>query len=557
MKEKVKTQTGGRLLIDCLLRQGATIGYSVPGESYLGVLDALYDVPDQLKLIICRQEGSVAFMAEAHGRLTGKPGLGFVTRGPGAANAVIGVQTAHLDGTPMILFVGQVPRKNRERGAFQELDLKGLFGSMAKLVMDIDDATRIPEIISRAYRTACSGRPGPVILGLPDDMQLDEVIATPGDLIKPTRSGPGEKALNELKKIIANAQKPLVLIGAKPSTWSQKANDYIQKFIENYNLPVATVFRRQDQFDNGHKNYVGVKGVGNDPKLEEYVDEADVLIIIGAEMTDIETNGYQKYDIPNPRQKLVHISSGHEDIGRVFQADLSIVCDMNEFAKSLSDLKPSIQPPWDDWVKKGHKNYQDFTINKGNMQDADLAGIMKWLSKTLPDDTIVSFGAGNYTQWIQRYFSHNLFGTQVATQSAIMGYSVPAAISAGMLYPEKTILSFAGDGCFLMNGQEIATAIRYNTNVKFIVINNSRYGSIQMHQEKRFPERSIAVELTNPDFAALARAYGIPAMQVKTINDFIETYTELNRTAGPALIEIITDPDVITPSIMLSDLRKG
>jgi acetolactate synthase-1/2/3 large subunit len=230
---------------------------------------------------------------------------------------------------------------------------------------------------------------------------------------------------------------------------------------------------------------------------------------------------------------------------------------MNEFAKSLSDLKPSIQPPWDDWVKKGHKNYQDFTINKGNMQDADLAGIMKWLSKTLPDDTIVSFGAGNYTQWIQRYFSHNLFGTQVATQSAIMGYSVPAAISAGMLYPEKTILSFAGDGCFLMNGQEIATAIRYNTNVKFIVINNSRYGSIQMHQEKRFPERSIAVELTNPDFAALARAYGIPAMQVKTINDFIETFTELNRTAGPALIEIITDPDVITPSIMLSDLRKG
>jgi len=557
MKEQIKTQTGGRLLIDCLLKQGATIGYSVPGESYLGVLDALYDVPDQLKLIICRQEGSVAFMAEAHGRLTGKPGLGFVTRGPGAANAVIGVQTAHLDGTPMILFVGQVPRKNRERGAFQELDLKGLFGSIAKLVMDIDDATRIPEIISRAYRTACSGRPGPVILGLPDDMQLDDVIATPGDLIKPTRSGPSEEALNELKKIIVNARKPMVLIGAKPSTWSQQANDYIQKFVENHNLPVATVFRRQDQFDNGHQNYVGVKGVGNDPKLEEYVDEADLLIIIGAEMTDIETNGYQKYDIPNPRQKLVHISSGHEDIGRVFQADLSIVCDMNEFAKSLSDLKPSIQPSWGDWVKKGHKNYQAFTLNKGNMQDADLAGIMKWLSKTLPDDTIVSFGAGNYTQWIQRYFSHNQFGTQVATQSAIMGYSVPAAISAGMLYPEKTILSFAGDGCFLMNGQEIATAIRYNTNVKFIVINNSRYGSIQMHQEKRFPERSIAVDLTNPDFAALARAYGIPAMQVKTINDFIETFTDLNKTAGPCLIEIITDPDVITPSIMLSDLRKG
>jgi len=552
-----KTQSGGRLLVDCLINQGANIGYAVPGESFLGVLDALYDVPEELKLIICRQEGSVAFMAEAHGRLTGKPGLGFVTRGPGAANAVIGVQTAHLDGTPMILFVGQVPRKNRERGAFQELDLKGLFGSISKMVMDIDDAERIPEIISRAYRTACSGRPGPVILGLPDDMQLDEVTAIPSKSIVPTKSGPSATALTELEKIISNAHKPLVLLGAKPSTWNQQANDNIQKFIENHNLPVATVFRRQDQFNNNHPNYVGVKGVGNDPKLEAFVAQADALIIIGAEMTDIETNGYQKYDIPNPTQKLVHVSCGHEDIGRVFQADLSIVCDMSEFAKAASELKPTDQHPWTDWVKQGHKNYQVFSQDKGNMQDADLAGVMKWLDETLPEDTIVSFGAGNYTQWVQRYFSHNQFGTQVATQSAVMGYSVPAAISAGMLYPEKTILSFAGDGCFLMNGQEIATAVRYNTNVKFIVINNSKYGSIQMHQEKHFPDRSIAVDLTNPDFAALARAYGMPAMQINTIAEFIESFIELNKTSGPCLIEIVTDPNVITPSIMLSDLRKG
>mgnify|MGYP003669994722 CR=1 FL=1 len=557
MTEQRKAQTGGRLLVDCLLNQGASIGYSVPGESYLGVLDALYDVPDQLKLIICRQEGSVAFMAEAHGRLTGKPGLGFVTRGPGAANAVIGVQTAHLDGTPLILFVGQVPRKNRERGAFQELDLKGLFGSIAKLVMDIDDAARIPEIIARAYRTACSGRPGPVVLGLPDDMQLDEVAAAPAKLIEPTRSAPSADALNELQNIILTAQKPLILIGTKPSTWNQQANDNIQKFVENHKLPVATVFRRQDQFDNNHPNYVGVKGVGTDPKLEAFVDQADALIIIGAEMTDIETNGYRKYDIPHPRQKLVHVSSGHEDIGRVFQADLSIVCDMTEFAKAASELEPNDQHPWEGWVKQGHKNYQEFSLDKGNMQDADLAGVMKWLDETLPDDTIVSFGAGNYTQWVQRYFSHNQFGTQLATQSAVMGYSVPAAISASMLHQERTILSFAGDGCFLMNGQEIATAVRYNTNVKFIVINNSRYGSIQMHQEKRFPERSIAVDLTNPDFAALARAYGMPAMQVHTIDDFIKSFIELNKTDGPCLIEILTDPNVITPSIMLSDLRKG
>lgn len=551
------TRTGGQLLVDCLLSQGAEIGYSVPGESYLGVLDALYDVPDELKLIICRQEGSVAFMAEAYGSLTGKPGLGFVTRGPGAANAVIGVQTAHLDGSPMILFVGQVPRKNRERGAFQELDLKGLFGSIAKLVMDIDDAARIPEIISRAYRTACSGRPGPVVLGLPDDMQRDLVTALPSKPVAPTLNAPGEAAMGHMHDIISQAKRPLVLLGAKPCTWNQQATDNMQKFVESHNLPLATVFRRQDQFDNAHANYVGVKGVGNDPKLEKLVAEADTLLVIGAEMTDIETNGYTKYSIPDGEKRLIHIGVGHEDLGRVFQAELSVACNMTAFAAAAAELPALNETPWSDWVKQGRQAYEEFSENKGNMQQADLAGMIKWLDQTLPDDTIVSFGAGNYTQWVQRYFSHNQFGTQLATQSAVMGYSVPAAISASLLYPKKSVLSFAGDGCFLMNGQELATAVKYNAGVRFIVINNSLYGSIMMHQEKSFPNRSIAIELENPDFAKLASAYAIPSARVDNLEDFQQAFDKMREHNGPGLIEIITEQEIVTPSLTLSDLRKA
>ena len=557
MENNPNTRTGGQLLVECLISQGAKFGYCVPGESYLGVLDALYEVKDKLELIICRQEGSVAFMAEAHGRLTGLPGLGFVTRGPGAANAVIGVQTAHLDGTPMILFVGQVPRKNRERGAFQELDLKGLFGSIAKLVMDIDHADRIPEIISRAYRTACSGRPGPVVIGLPDDMQLELTQALPCKKIIPTKTGPGSDSLIQLSEMISAAQRPLILLGAKPSNWCQTASDDLQKFVENFDLPVATVFRRQDQFDNSHPNYVGIKGVGNDPQLEKLVGEADTLIVIGAEITDIESNGYTKYGIPNPTQKLIHICANHYDLGKVFQPDLAIVSDYKEITRALSLLPRAEKTPWSDWVKQGRENYLKFTTDPGHYQEADLAGIMMWLRKSTAEDTIVTFGAGNYTQWVQRYYGYTKFGNQMATQSAIMGYSVPAAISASLLYPERTILSFAGDGCFLMNGQEMATAARYNTNVMFIVINNSLYGSIQMHQERRFPNRSMACDLTNPEFDKLAQAYGLPARKVTSLDDFKLAYEELDKTSGPCLIEIVTGQDILTPSLKLADLRKG
>jgi acetolactate synthase I/II/III large subunit len=557
MNTDIKIRTGGQLLVDCLLSQGAELGYSVPGESYLGVLDALYDAKNDFDLIICRQEGSVAFMAEAHGRLTGRPGLGFVTRGPGAANAVIGVQTAHLDGTPMILFVGQVPRKNRERGAFQELDLKGLFGSISKLVMDIDDPERIPEIISRAYRSSVSGRPGPVIIGLPDDMQLEETNAKVCQPVIPTKTGASHEALQQLTSEISTSERPLILLGAKPSQWSQACNDHLKNFVEKYDLPIATVFRRQDQFDNNHPNYVGVKGVGNDPALEKLVGEADTLVIIGAEITDIESNGYTKYEIPNPSKNLIHLCSNHDDLGRVFQPNLAVVSDYEELTQALSQLSSLNKTPWSGWVRKARILYQEFSNDPGNYQKADLSGIIKWLRETTKGDTIVSFGAGNYTQWIQRYFNHTKFGTQLATQSAVMGYSVPAAISASLLYPERTILSFAGDGCFLMNGQEIATAARYNTKVKFIVINNSLYGSIQMHQEKSFPNRSIACDLTNPEFDKLAIAFGIPAKKVSSLAEFKAAYEELDKVNGPCLIEITTDPAIVTPSIMLTDLRKG
>ena len=550
-------KTAGELLVECLLNHDSKLGFTVPGESFLGVLDALYDRQDDFQLVVCRQEGGAAFMAEAYGKLIGRPGIAFVTRAPGATNASIGVVTAHLDATPMILFVGQISRENEGRTAFQEIDLRSVFGSMAKMVVELSDGERIPELVSRAYYTACSGRPGPVVIGLPDDMLTDRVridVAI-GDPYRDVHTYPSPAALEQLRDYIAGASRPLVLLGG--SRWSQDACDDFRQFAESFQLPVATAFRRQDLFPNRHPLYMGSKGPGVDPSPESMRD-ADLLLVVGAALSEIMTRAYTNTAIPRPAQKLVHVCSGPEELGRTYQPDLAIACDMPSFARAARELEAPEGPrKWKTWLTKGRASYEAFIKPKVLTEThADLAQVMSWLNETLPDDTLICVGAGNYTHWVMRYYAYQQFGTQLATQCAVMGYSVPAAITASLLHPERLVVAFAGDGCFLMNGQELATAVKYDTNTKFIVVNNNMYGSIRMHQERKFPERPMATALTNPDFAQLAKAYGIPSAVANSNDEFESVFTELAKAKGPALIEIRTDPNVSNPTATIGDLRN-
>ncbi len=550
-------KTAGELLVECLLNQGCELGFTVPGESFLGVLDALYDRQDDFRLVVCRQEGGAAFMAEAYGKLTGRPGIVFVTRAPGATNASIGVVTAHLDATPMILFVGQTSRGNDGRTAFQEIDLRATFSSMAKMVVEVNDPERIPELVSRAYYTACSGRPGPVVIGLPDDMLTDRVRSDVqiGDPYQDVHTYPSPAALEQLRGLIAGASQPLVIVGG--SRWSQEACDDFRHFAESFQLPVATAFRRQDLFPHRHPLYVGSKGPGVDPTPDSMTD-ADLLLVVGAPLSELMTRAYTNMAIPRPAQKLVHVCSGPEELGRTYQPDLAIACDMPSFARAARELEaPEGPPKWKTWLTKGRASYEAFIKPKVLTEThADMARAVSWLNETLPDDTLICVGAGNYTHWVLRYYEYQQFGTQLATQCAVMGYSVPAAITASLLHPERLVVAFAGDGCFLMNGQELATAVKYDTNTKFIVVNNNMYGSVRMHQERKFPGRPMAIDLTNPDFAQLAKAYGIPSA-VATSNDEFETaFTDLAKAKGPALIELRTDPNVSNPTATIDDLRN-
>jgi acetolactate synthase-1/2/3 large subunit len=548
--------TAGQLLVDCLIHHGSELGFTVPCESFLGVLDALYDREDDFKLVVCRQEGGAAFMAEAYGKLTGRPGIAFVTRGPGATNASIGVLTAHLDATPMILFVGQITRSTEGRAAFQGIDLQSMFGGMAKLVIDVQDAKRIPELLSRAYYTACSGRPGPVVIGLPDDMQYDSVAVPLGEPYQDVQTYPSPTALAELRTHLSSAKKPLVLVGG--SRWSQQACDRFRQFIDNYQLPVAAFFRRQDLFDNHHPSYVGSKAPGVNPKLEAMIREADVLLVVGGELSEFMTSGYKTLEVPRPQTTLIHVAPGPEELGRTYQPTLAIACDMESFAHAASELEPLTDDvAWETWRTEGRSSYEAFIQPKVLSEThADLAVVMSWLNTTLPDDAVMCIGAGNYTHWVLRYYEHRRFGTQLATQCAVMGYSVPAAVTASLLHPERIVVAFAGDGCFLMNGQEIATAVRYQTNIKFVVVNNNMYGSIRMHQELHFPERPIACDLTNPDFAKLGEAYGIPSAIAESNEAFQRIFEEFAKTKGPALIELRTDPEVSNPNATIADLRQ-
>ena len=554
MTGDLQLRSGGRILVEQLRIHGADMAFCVPGESYLDVLDALHDAREEIRLIVCRQEGGAAFMAEAYGKLRGRPGICFVTRGPGATNASIGVHTAFQDSTPMILFIGQVGGDVVEREAFQEIDYRRMFGPMAKWVAQIDRAERIPEFLSRAFHVAVSGRPGPVVLALPEDMLLSRVMVEDAPRYARVKAHPGNDDVAHLRSMLAAAARPLVILGG--GDWDATACADIRRFIEANNLPAACSFRRQDLLDNRHPNYCGDVGIGIAPALAERIRAADLILAIGPRLGEMTSSGYTLFDVPVPKQRLIHVHTGAEELGRVYRAELMINSGMPEFAARAAALAPVDASRWQQWTQDAREGYLA-NLRHGPMPGpVDLGEIMAFLRATLPEDTIVTNGAGNYAGWVHRFYQYTGFRTQLAPTSGAMGYGVPSAIAAKAVHPDRTVISFSGDGCFLMNGQELATAAQYRLPVVFIVVNNGMYGTIRMHQEREYPERVHGTTLQNPDFAALARAYGLHGETVERTADFEPALRRAQASGTAALIEIRIDQDAITTRTTLSAIRQ-
>lgn len=554
MISKQNTRSGGQILVDALRIHGVDRVFCVPGESYLAALDAFHDVQDEIDLIVCRQEGGAAYMADAYGKLTGKPGICFVTRGPGATNASVGVHTAFQDSTPMLLFIGQVASDQVEREAFQEVDYRRMFGQMAKWVVQIDDAARIPELVSQAFHRAVNGRPGPVVIALPEDMLTSHAAVNDAPAYKQVQMHPGADQLADMKALIEQAERPLMIVGG--GGWTAEAVRDVQTFAENMHLPVAASFRCQDMFDNTHPLYAGEMGTSISPKLANRVRESDLLVVVGARLGEMTTQGYELIDIPVPRQKLIHIHPGAEELCRVYYADVPINATMPAFCAAAARLAPIADPRWKAWTQNANADYRaniETPVIPGPVQ---MGEIMEYLRTHLPKDAIITNGAGNYSAWPHRFYQYRTYRSQLAPTNGSMGYGVPAAVAAKLTAPERTVVAFAGDGCFLMNGQELATAVQYGANAIFIVINNGMYGTIRMHQERNYPGRISGTALANPDFAALARAYGLHGETVEKSEDFAPAFERCEKAGKPALIEIRIDPEALSPRMTLSQMRE-
>ena len=549
-------RTGGQILADALLTHGVDTIFCVPGESYIATLDALFDVRDRIRIVTCRQEGGAAYMAEAYAKLTGRPGICFVTRGPGATNASVGIHTARQDSSPMIVFVGQVARGMAEREAFQEIDFRRMMGELTKWTGQIDDPARVPEYVNRAFRTATSGRAGPVVLALPEDMQTDRAEVEDGAAYEEVQASPAAADMTRLRDMLAEAERPVVLVGG--SGWTEQACGDLRTFAEANDLPVAAGFRRQDLLDNRHPSYAGVVGLGANPALAAAVREADLLLVAGAQLGEIVTQGYSLLALPKPRQRLIHANPGIEEIGKVYQPDLGIAAGMPEFAAALAALEPIPDPPWAAHRAALRAAYEDFTEPTGMPGALNLAHVVRHLESVLPEDAIVANGAGNFSQWLHRFHRYRGYRTQLSPQSGSMGYGVPAAVAAAVLHPEREIVSWCGDGDFLMNGQEIATAAAQGLrNLTVLVVNNGTYGTIRMHQERHYPGRVIATDLANPDFAMLARAYGLHGETVTRTEDFPAAFERAREADAPALMELRIDPDAILPNATIGGIRAG
>ncbi|HUF92889.1 MAG TPA: thiamine pyrophosphate-binding protein [Candidatus Limnocylindria bacterium] len=547
-------RTGGQLVADCLALHGADTVFTVPGESFLAVLDALYDHPE-IRLVVCRQEGGAANMADAYGKLTGRPGLCMVTRGPGAANAAVGVHTAFQDSTPMVVLIGDVQRDAQEREAFQEVDFKQMYGPLAKWVARIDDPARVPELMSRAFYTAVSGRTGPVVLTLPEDMLTQVATATLGDPYKVVQAAPAPADMERMRALLARARSPFMIVGG--GGWSAGTAEDMMAFAEANALPTGASFRCQDYFDNTHPCYAGHVGIGLEPALAARIKAADLLIVVGARLGEMTTSGYTLIDIPRPRQTLVHVHGGVEELGRVYQADLPINAGSTAFAAAARRLQPVDPAAWRAATAAAHAEYLA-TLEPAAMPGAlDLGVVMTILRARLPADAIMTNGAGNYTGWLHRFYPFRTYRTQLAPTSGAMGYGVPSAVAAKLVHPGRTVVSFNGDGCFLMCGQELSTAVRYGLDPVFVVINNGMYGTIRMHQEREYPGRVSGTELVNPDFVAYAKAFGAHAELVEKTADF-EGALERALGAGRAsLLELRIDPDAITTKTTLSAIRAA
>ena len=553
MTANLRRRTGGEILVDALKANGVKTAFGVPGESYLAVLDALHDT--DIDYVICRQEGGAAMMADAYGKLTGEPGICMVTRGPGATNASAGVHIAYQDSTPMILLIGQVGRDMVEREAFQEIDYRRMFGQMAKWVAQIDDAARIPEFMNRAFHTATSGRPGPVVLALPEDMLTEtaECVDAPG--YSRIDTAPPADRMEELRGLLAKAERPMMIVGG--GGWDAEASRNIMAFAEANQLPVGASFRCQDYFDNHHPCYVGHVGIGVNPKLADRVREADLLIVAGARLGEMTTSGYSLIDIPVPKQKLVHIHADPAELNRTYAASLAINADPRSFARSVAALAPVDATGWADSTVQGHQDYQDHCQPALVPGDVQMGEVMTWLRDRIPADSILCNGAGNYAIWLHRFYQYRQYRTQLAPTSGSMGYGVPAAIAAKHTHPDRTVIAFAGDGCYMMHGQELATAVQYDLAVIFIVVNNGMFGTIRMHQEREYPERISGTQLKNPDFCTLAQAYGAHGELVTATDQFAPAFERAQASGRPAVIEIRVDPEALTPNASLSEIRAA
>ncbi len=546
-------RTGGEILVAGLLAQGADLAFGVPGESYLAVLDALYGVRARFRFIVCRQEGGAAYMAEAHGKLTGRPGLAFVTRGPGATNAAIGVHTAAQDSTPMIVFVGQVGGDMVDREAFQEIDYRRMYAGVAKWAAQIDRAERIPEYLAHAYRIAMSGRPGPVVLALPEDVLTARADCADVPWVDAVAAAPGVVQVEAARALLAGAARPLVIVGG--SRWDRDACASLRRFAEGSGLPVACAFRHQDLFDNRHPNYIGDVGIGINPKLAERVRDADVLLVIGERLGEMTTSGYTLLAAPTPSQALIHVHPGADELGRVYQPAIAIAATPGAFLDAMGTLPLPGAAARAEATKVAHGDYEDWQKPRPVPGAVDMWNIAQWLDVNLPEDAIVTNGAGNYSTWMHRLYRYRGYRTQLAPYSGAMGYGVPSAIAAKAVHPGRVVVSWNGDGCFLMNGQELATAVQYDLAVIFVVIDNGMYGTIRMHQEKNYPARVSGTELRNPDFAALARAYGAKGETVVQTDEFAPAFTRALAAKGPALIHVKIDPQALTMSATLDGLR--
>ncbi len=547
-------KTGGQLIVETLEANGVERIFCVPGESYLAVLDALHD--SRMKTIVCRQEGGAAMMADCEGRLTGRPGICFATRGPGATNAAPGVHIAMQDSVPMILFVGQVARRAKHREAFQELDYPAVFGSMAKWTVEIDDAARIPEIVTRAFAVATSGRPGPVVIALPEDMLKDRVAASEIRPAVHVHTAPDEAALETLEDMLMSARSPIMIVGG--TRWTEHATLELQKVAENWQLPVACSFRRQMLFDHLHPNYAGDAGIGQNPKLSARIREADLVLLVGGRLGEMPSANYSLLKVPYPDQTLVHVHPDAGELGRVYRPDLPINASPEAFVSAFSRRTPARPLDRQARVASAHADYiQWSTPPETGPGDLHMGPIMAWLQSALPDDAILTNGAGNYSVWVHRYHRFRRFGTQAAPASGSMGYGTPAAVAAKAIFPDKTVVAFAGDGCFLMNGQEFATAVQYGLPIIVIVVNNSMFGTIRMHQEREYPGRVSATDLSNPDFAALAKAYGGHGEIVSQTDQFAGAFERAQKSGKPAIIELRLHPEALTPTRTLTEIRKG